>query len=371
MSRFILYCRPGFEKDCAAEAQDVFASNGWDGYAEVHDGQGLVSFHAEPFDVDNPDCATLPSVRKFIFARHILEQAIWVKNLPAADRATRLAEALLKTTAIRQFRELVLEFPDTNDGRALANFCKKFHPAMGNALKRSGFTLDRGAHDEAAIHICFLNYETAAIGLSWKRRSSEWRSGIPRLKFPEDAPSRSTLKLEEAFLTMLSDRERENLLVSGGTAVDLGASPGGWTYQLLKHGFFVTAVDNGKLAESLVATGMTSHLAEDAFKFRPKQAVDLVVCDMVERPQKVAPLMAKWMHDKLCGWAVFNLKLPMKKRFQEVQSCIEEFWAQSELKEDKWELRCKQLYHNRDEVTVVLLPRRKPLSRSRSAAKGI
>lgn len=51
--------------------------------------------------------------------------------------------------------------------------------------------------------------------------------GIPRLKFPTDAPSRSTLKLEEAFFVFLTEKEREARLSHGMTAVDLGACPGG------------------------------------------------------------------------------------------------------------------------------------------------
>ncbi len=361
--RFVLYCRPGFEKDCVAEAHDQFASLGWDGYPEVHGDNGLVSYIGTPFDEENPRSAEMPKVSNFVFARHILEQAAFVKDLPASDRATTLAEALLKSTRPRTYRELVLEFPDTNEGRALANFCKKFHPAMGNALKRTGFILDRGAHDAPAIHICFIDYETAALGLSWKKRSSPWRSGLPRLKFPEAAPSRSTLKLEEAFLTMLTDEEREERLTGGGTAVDLGASPGGWTYQLLERNFFVTAVDNGKMAESILATGMVDHKSEDAFKFKPKAPVDILVCDMVEKPLRVIELVAQWFKNQQCSWAVINLKLPMKKRFSELESCLLAFWEASGLTEDKFEIRAKQLYHDREEVTLVLLPKAKKSKR--------
>lgn len=357
--RFVLYCRPGFEKDCVAEAHDQLASLGWDGYPEIHGEHGLVSYVGTPYDPEDPRSAEIPKVKTFIFARHILEQAAIVKGLPATDRATKLAEALLKTTKFRRFRELVLEFPDTTEGRTLANFCKKFHPAMGNALKRNGMTLDRGDHSAPAVHICFMDYENAAVGLSWKKRSSEWRSGIPRLKFPEDAPSRSTLKLDEAFLTMLSEDERKDLLEGGGTAVDLGASPGGWTYQLLARNFFVTAVDNGKMAESLMNTGMLDHKSEDAFKFKPKAPVDLLVCDMVEKPQRVIELVASWFKNKQCSWAVINLKLPMKKRFAEIEACQLAFWEQSGLFEDSFEIRTKHLYHDRDEVTLVLIPKAK------------
>lgn len=362
--RFVLYCRPGFEKDCVAEAHDQFAELGWDGYPEIHGEHGLVSYVGTPFDEEDPRSAEVPKVKSFIFTRHILEQAAVVKNLPAEDRATKLSEAVLKATKFRNFRELVLEFPDTTEGRTLANFCKKFHPAMQNALKRNGMQLDRGNHNAPAVHICFMNYENAVVGLSWKKRSSEWRSGIPRLKFPEDAPSRSTLKLDEAFVTMLNEDERKELLSGGGTAVDLGASPGGWTYQLLQRSFFVTAVDNGKMAESLMNTGMLDHKTEDAFKFKPKAPVDLLVCDMVEKPLKVMELVASWFKNKHCTWAVINLKLPMKKRFAEIETCTVAFWEQSGQYEDKFEIRIKHLYHDRDEVTLVLKPKTKASKKS-------
>ena len=37
------------------------------------------------------------------------------------------------------------------------------------------------------------------VGLAEPRNSALWPMGIPRLKFPREAPSRSTLKLEEAW----------------------------------------------------------------------------------------------------------------------------------------------------------------------------
>lgn len=75
--------------------------------------------------------------------------------------------------------------------------------------------------------------------------------GIPRLKFPADAPSRSTLKLEEAILTFIPRHEESKRLNENMVGVDLGACPGGWTYQLVKRGLFVYAVDHGKMVASL------------------------------------------------------------------------------------------------------------------------
>ena len=46
---------------------------------------------------------------------------------------------------------------------------------------------------------------------------------------------------------------------------------------------------------------------------------------------------------------MFNLKLPMKKRWDEVQAC---FALLREACGERLELRAKQLYHDREEITV-------------------
>jgi Predicted SAM-dependent methyltransferase len=145
--------------------------------------------------------------------------------------------------------------------------------------------------------------------------------GIPRLKFPSDAPSRSTLKLEEAFHVFIPADEWDERLANGMYAVDLGACPGGWTYQLVKRNMWVASVDNGPMAQSLMDTGQVTWLREDGFRYRPnRNNISWMVCDMVEKPAKVAALMAQWLVQGWCRETIFNLKLPMKKRYEEVSN---------------------------------------------------
>lgn len=97
------------------------------------------------------------------------------------------------------------------------------------------------------------------------------------------------------------------------SAVDLGACPGGWTYQLVKRSMMVHAVDNGPMAPSLMETGQVRHHQADGFKFEPtSKNITWLVCDMVEKPAKVAALMTTWIVNEWCREAIFNLKLPMK-----------------------------------------------------------
>src|SRR5699024_6303082 len=109
------------------------------------------------------------------------------------------------------------------------------------------------------LHICFISGQQCYIGYSFVQHRLPFYRGIPRLKFPADAPSRSTLKLEEAFHIFIAPHEQIKRLAAGMYAVDLGACPGGWTYQLVKRGMFVTAVDNGLIDRRLMDSGQVTH----------------------------------------------------------------------------------------------------------------
>ena len=75
---------------------------------------------------------------------------------------------------------------------------------------------------------------------------------------------------------------------------------------------------------------------------------------MIERPDRVAALMQQWLQVGYTDAAIFNLKLPMKKRYETVAELIE---ALKSGLASRYSIVCKQLYHNRDEVTVAIMPR--------------
>ena len=65
--------------------------------------------------------------------------------------------------------------------------------------------------------------------------------------------------------------------------------------------------------------------------------------------------MASWVADGRCKEAMFNLKLPMKKRYESIQGAlaiIDEVMQAN--KTGKYLIQAKHLYHNREEVTVHL-----------------
>jgi 23S rRNA (cytidine2498-2'-O)-methyltransferase len=173
-----------------------------------------------------------------------------------------------------------------------------------------------------------------------------------------DAPSRSYLKLTEAFEVFLDKSEQAQWLKQGMTAVDLGAAPGGWTWQLVQRGLKVTAVDNGPLKGAAATHPSVKHLRQDGFRFRPQRAVDWLVCDMVEQPQRVATLMAEWFIGGFTQRAIFNLKLPMKKRVASLNEALGSLRKALDAKGIRYRLEAKQLYHDREEVTIFLARKR-------------
>ncbi|WP_108805722.1 23S rRNA (cytidine(2498)-2'-O)-methyltransferase RlmM, partial [Xanthomonas fragariae] len=167
-----------------------------------------------------------------------------------------------------------------------------------------------------------------------------------------DAPSRSALKLDEALLTLLTAEERAALIKPGMRVADLGAAPGGWTWVLTRQHVHVTSVDNGPLREHVLDTGLVEHLRADGFHWKPAQPLDWMVCDMVEQPRRVAERMATWVREGWCRNTIFNLKLPMKKRLDETRLCLDLFEQKAE---KSLIVRAKQLYHDREEITVLAM----------------
>ena len=350
MNKLALYCRAGFEKEMAGEITEKAAELGVFGFANLKENSGYVIF--ECYQVGDADrLARELKFDQLIFARQMIVVGDLLQNLPENDRISPILEQYQALNP-RNSSDIFVETPDTNEAKELLTFCRKFTVPLRNQLKKQGWLgKSEQTKGSVSLHILFVRSGCCYVGYAYNDNRSPFFMGIPRLKFPTDAPSRSTLKLEEAILTFVPQAEEKKRFTEEMTGVDLGACPGGWTYQLVKRGLFVYAVDHGK---SLHDTGRIEHCAEDGFKFQPpkRKQIDWLVCDMVEQPIRISKLMAKWLINGWCREAIFNLKLPMKKRYQEVQLCLN--YLEEELtKQGFWfKIQAKHLYHDREEVTV-------------------
>ena len=354
MTSIVLYCRPGFEKECGAEIQEKAAWNEMYGYLELKKNQGLVFFHLHVPEHGEALIKKLP-LKRLIFTRQWFVTLTDKIELPDYNRVEAIVESLGNEW---QYDDLRMETPDTNDGKALSKFCRKLAVPLRQGLRQANVLIGKkeivdNVQGGSILHALFLSGQEVILGFSFVDNSSPHVMGIPRLKFPSQAPSRSTLKLDEAFLYFIPREEWDSRLTSGMNAVDLGSAPGGWTYQLVRRGMMVTAIDNGPMAESLMETGQVKHKMMDGFKYVPmKQNVYWLVCDMIEKPQRVAKLMSEWLLNGYCKEAMFNLKLPMKGRYQQVNEDLQSIKDAFSEHKVKYELYAKHLYYDREELTV-------------------
>ena len=348
----LLYCRAGFEKECATEIMQLCTAQDISGFAKAKPDSGYVLFTPHEASASKQLVKFL-HFEDLVFARQLVFNVRLIDQLPSVDRVTPLIAAIREFGSV--FSAVWLETADTNDAKEMSAFCRKFSPPLSYGLKQAGL-LDEAAQ-KPRLHLFWLSSSTVYLGMSYANNASMWPMGIPRLKLARGAPSRSTLKLAEAFMAFLSEEEEHELLHEGLSAVDLGAAPGGWTWQLVQRGLNVAAVDNGPIDPKLLDSNLVEHVRADGFHYWPKRAVEWLVCDMLEKPARIAQLVTRWVYEGKCQHAIFNLKLPMKKRSEELSRCRE--LIDAGLQGKKYQLLFKQLYHDREEVTGYLTLKRR------------
>ena len=346
MNTLFMHCRPGFEGEVCAEIAEHAARLGVAGYAKGKPQSACAEF------VCNDAEGAERLMRELRFKQLIFPRQ-WARGsfveLPETDRISVLLEHLASYPVCGS---VWLEVMDTNDGKELSTFCKKFEAPLRKALLKAGKLVDDAK--KPRLLLTFKSGREVFAGIAEADNQAMWPMGIPRLKFPREAPSRSTLKLEEAWHHFIPREQWDQRLAPGMTAVDLGAAPGGWTWQLVNREIRVTAVDNGPMAESLMYSGFVVHQRADGFTFRPRHPVHWMVCDIVEKPARTAAMIETWLGEGLCREAVVNLKLPMKQRYAEVRRLLDRIESGLAERGLKVSIGCKQLYHDREEVTCHL-----------------
>ncbi|HUT78410.1 MAG TPA: SAM-dependent methyltransferase [Polyangia bacterium] len=135
--------------------------------------------------------------------------------------------------------------------------------------------------------------------------SSPFPNGEAR--FVEDhlgPPSRAYLKLWEA-LTRVGDHP-----TSGQRCIDLGGSPGGWTWALAALGARVLAVDKAPLDPRIAALPGVTFRRGSAFELDPsgEEPVDWLCSDVVCYPARLLKLLERWVAARTCRRILATVK---------------------------------------------------------------
>ena len=355
-----LLCRPGFESDAGQELVALAAELGVYGFFVPSPTPGWVRFEAPGQDLAGELLAQL-NWQDLVFSRDWLMELASVEALPVSDRVGAVLDTLRSGQWSGCFGRVEIHVPPEGAAEDLARFARKWTSPLARALRDTGWLAPSRAgttHDLPRLDILLPDFSQAVLCAALPGNRSPYPAGVPRLKMPSEAPSRSTLKLEEAWKLFISDERWYEVLGGGKKAVDLGAAPGGWTWQLVRQGMLVTAVDNGPMDEAVMASGHVTHVREDGFAWQPKRQVDWLVCDIVDRPTRVASMIADWLQQDLFRYAIFNLKLPMKQRWDTWLACRDELLEGMQSVRRPMRLRARQLYHDREEITCFIEPER-------------
>ncbi len=134
-------------------------------------------------------------------------------------------------------------------------------------------------------------------------KTSPFPGGEPA--FVEDRagpPSRAYLKLWEACTRWGAWPQL------GETCLDLGASPGGWTWALARLGADVLAIDRAPLDPAVAALPGVRWQEGSAFTVEPF-AVDWLCSDVIAYPDALLAMVRRWAASGLAGRIVCSVKL--------------------------------------------------------------
>ena len=215
--------------------------------------------------------------------------------------------------------------------------------ALETQLAEEGVRVARAGMAQV-LSVCIAGHLVLAGLNSAANALSDWPGGRVRLAKPKGQISRSEFKLEELF------RTTDIQLPARGRALDLGASPGGWTRILRQHGLEVVAVDPADLDPCLrgdtgirhVRTTAGAWLAEATDRF------DVIVNDMRMEPEMSVGLMLE-AAERLTpgGMLIVTLKLTQHDAARRVRTALRRLETAVEV------VLARQLHHNRNEITVV------------------
>lgn len=190
---------------------------------------------------------------------------------------------------------------------------------------------------------------SAALG-SWTLLDGGTMLAAPRcanpfpngeVRFVEDRtgpPSRAYLKLWEA-LTLIGRRPGP-----GEICLDLGSSPGGWSWALQRMGALVISVDKAPLAPEIARLPGIEHRCESAFALNPNAIgpVDWLFSDVICYPARLLALVERWLGAGTCRHFVCTVKFQgqtdhdIARRFAAIPGS-----------------QVRHLFHNKHELTWI------------------
>ena len=173
-----------------------------------------------------------------------------------------------------------------------------------------------------------------------KNTTSFYPHGKINLIEDKTPPSRAYLKLLEVLHLLQKFPKPQD------KCLELGASPGSWTYILGQLSNNVIACDRAPLDPKVSKLTTIHHVQGDAFKLTPDKVgpIDWLFSDLICYPDKLLEFLDLWIASNLCKNFICTIKLQGDVDF----SVLERFKTIPQSK-------IMHLFNNKHELTFVLL----------------
>lgn len=168
--------------------------------------------------------------------------------------------------------------------------------------------------------------------------TSIYPHGVIEFEETKIPPSRAYLKLIEAFHLIQKFPQKDE------KCLEIGASPGSWTYILAQFGAHIIACDRAPLDEKIARSPHIDFIQGDAFKLTPDKIgpIDWLFSDVICYPEKLYDYLMIWMNAKACKNFICTIKfqgeidLTIPKKLLEIEKA-----------------QVIHLYHNKHELTFI------------------
>lgn len=292
--------------------------------------------------IEIADVAEACRQRPIVFVRHLMRAAAGVPLAPSATFGDRVGDACLALLGRDQQTAMSLHVWTTGEVDTPIR-SDELRRRLDGRLREQGFDPARAGRD-MTVAVCVTPAGALVGAYPSAVALADWPAGRVGLAKRAGQISRAELKLDELF------KLYQLPITAGGDALDLGASPGGWTNVLRRRGFAVWAVDPAPLDPRLAADPAVHHVATTAGMFLPRtdRRFDLVVNDMRMTPARSCATMLAAAHRlRPDGLGIVTLKLSPHQPQRVVEESLRLLERAYEI------LFARQLFHNRNEATVV------------------
>lgn len=310
--------------------------------------------------IENPAALQLADASKFVRWNLPVEHA-WPCNpekMPAFIE--KAAQTLLKKFGSRNPQAIFIGQLDPS-----AN--NRYYKSLASNLRGRTLQLfpqkvaefkDVEAQDcDSPTLFCLVGKEGLFCGMQSPKKSNGFYPGGTKYisQNSPDTISRAGAKIAEALHFILMHRSP---LRKGSHWLELGASPGGMTSELLARGYKVTAIDRAPLDKRLDRHADLTFGLLDVAAFKPNASMryDAILSDMNGDPRESIRQVGRLSKNlKNPSWVIFTLKTTGISTYEEINELFES--AVATAADEGLKLFAKtHLTYNRNELTLFFEP---------------